>query len=147
MNFASKHKFTVVTLVIILIMIILGSIISYKMFFSYGNNKYGSRLKNVENLEISNYTVTKLESELKELENVDSVNYNLNGKIINVMLKVDSSLDKDTAKEYGDKVLEYFSLEERKNYDIQVFVETKEDGYSIIGYVKAGKESLVWSNN
>lgn len=151
MNFVKEHKTLLIIVSIILILFIVCFIILYRMFFSYGDNKYGDRLKNISNLEISNYTVTKIESELSELEKVDSVKYNLNGKLINIIFKVDPSLEKDSAKEYGDKVLEYFTEEEKNNYDIQIFMvastESEDSGYPIIGYKKALKEAITWSNN
>ncbi len=151
MEFIKEHKFMVVTLILFLLMFLVGGILTYKLFFSYGNDKYGDRLKPIANLKINNQTITKLESELKELEHVEKVTTDINGKIINVLFTVANDLEKGTAKEYGDKVLTYFSEEERNNYDIQIFVMTKEineeKGYSIIGYVKAGKKAIEWSNN
>jgi hypothetical protein len=150
MSFIKEHRFLCVTACVILVLFIIFMIMFYKMFFSYGNNNYGDRLKNIKNLEITNYTITKLESELKELDKVDSVTYKLNGKLINIIFKVDASLDKDDAKEYGDKVLEYFSDEEKNNYDIQIYMiaTTSEDSeYPIIGYKKAKKDGITWSNN
>lgn len=151
MKFVKEHKVLLIIVGVILILFIVCFVILYKMFFSYGDDKYGDRLKNISNLEISNYTVTKLETELKELENVDSVKYKLNGKLISVIFTVNPSLEKDLAKEYGDKVLEYFTDEEKSNYDIQIFVvassEEEDSEYPIIGYKKASKEALTWSNN
>jgi len=151
MEFIKKHKFTVITICIILIMFVAFFILFYKMFLSYGSNNYGNRLKNIKDLEITNYTVTKLESELKELEKVENVTYKLNGKLISIIFKIDASLEKDLAKEYGDKVLEYFSDDEKKNYDIQIYMiptEQKEESeYPIIGYKKALKDGITWSNN
>lgn len=151
MKFVKEHKVFLIMASVILILFIICFVILYKMFFSYGNNKYGNRLENVANLEISNYTVTKLETELKELEKVDSVTYGLNGKLIRVMFNIDPSLDKDTAKEYGDKVLDYFTDEEKGNYDIQIYMiptkEVEEKEYPIIGYKKASHEAITWSNN
>lgn len=151
MNFVKEHKTLLIIVSIILILFIACFVILYRMFFSYGDNKYGDRLKNVSNLEISNYTVTKIESELSELEKVDSVKYSLNGKLINIIFKVDPELEKDSAKEYGNKVLEYFTEEEKNNYDIQVFMVASKDSednkYPIIGYKKALKEAITWSNN
>ena len=105
MNFVKEHKTLLIIVSIILILFIACFVILYRMFFSYGDNKYGDRLKNVSNLEISNYTVTKIESELSELEKVDSVKYSLNGKLINIIFKVDPELEKDSAKEDGNKGL------------------------------------------
>ena len=150
MKFVKRHKILFIAIGVIIILFIVCFVILYKMFFSYGDDKYGDRLKNISNLEISNYTVNKLESELKELENVESVKYKLTGKLISVIFEVNLELDKDEAKEYGDKVLEYFSDDEKKNYDIQVFMtcsSEEENDYPIIGYKKASKDGLTWSNN
>lgn len=150
MKFVKKHKVLFIAIGVIIVLFIVCFVILYKMFFSYGNNKYGDRLKNIIGLEISNYTVSKIEAELKELENVESVKYKLTGKLISIVFNVNSELEKDLAKEYGDKVLEYFSEEEKKNYDIQIFMissDEEENEYPIIGYKKASKEAITWSNN
>lgn len=151
MDFIKEHKFMVITGSIFFLLIIASIVLAYQLFFSYDNNKYGNRLDNIKNLEISNHTITKLKSELKELEQVEDVDVHGNGKIINITFHVTNDLEKNNAKEYGEKALSYFSEEERKNYDMQVYVMTKEvdeeKGYSIIGYAKAGKEALIWSNN
>lgn len=150
MKFVKKHKVLFIAIGVIIVLFIVCFVILYKMFFSYGNNKYGDRLKNIIGLEISNYTVSKIETELKELENVESVKYKLTGKLISIVFNVNSELEKDLAKEYGDKVLEYFSEEEKKNYDIQIFMissDEEENEYPIIGYKKASKEAITWSNN
>lgn len=151
MDFIKEHKFMVITGSIFLLLIIASIVLAYQLFFSYDNNKYGNRLDNIENLKISDHTITKLKSELKELEQVEDIDVHGNGKIMNITFHVTNDLEKNSAKEYGEKVLSYFSEEERKNYDIQIFVVTKEineeKGYSIIGYAKAGRETLTWSNN
>ncbi len=151
MDFIKEHKFMVITGSIFLLLIIASIVLGYQLFFSYDNNKYGNRLNNIENLKINEHTITKLESELKEFEEIESVKVTITGKLINVIFHVDNALEKERAKEYGDKVLTYFSEEERKNYDIQIYCMTKEltekTGYSMIGYVKAGKDTIRWSNN
>lgn len=151
MDFIKEHKFMVITGSIFLLLVIASIILAYKLFFSYSNNKYGNRLDNIENLKISEHTITNLESELKELENVEAVNVSINGKIINIFFTINNDLEKASAKEYGEKVLEYFSEDEKKNYDIQVYCVTQEiteeKGYSIIGYKKAERDSIIWSNN
>lgn len=150
MKFVKEHKVLLIVVGVILILFIVCFVILYKMFFSYGDDKYGDRLKNIKDLQISNYTVSKIETELKELENVESVKYKLSGKLISVIFNVEASLEKDLAKEYGDKVLEYFTDEEKSNYDIQIFMtcsSEEENEFPIIGYKKASKEALTWSNN
>lgn len=150
MKFVKEHKVLLIVVGVILILFIVCFVILYKMFFSYGDDKYGDRLKNIKDLQISNYTVSKIETELKELENVESVKYKLSGKLISVIFNVEASLEKDLAKEYGDKVLEYFTDEEKNNYDIQIFMtcsSEEENEFPIIGYKKASKEALTWSNN
>lgn len=159
-NFFKNHKTLVIVLAVILILLIVLLILIYKMFFGYRNDKYGSRLDPIKNLEISNYTEKKLVDELSKLDHVQKVKYESEGRLINVIFTVDKELEKDTAKEYGDKVLEYFSDEEKDAYDIQIFMTSNEDSndedkqYPIIGYRKASlgveenkSRGITWSNN
>lgn len=152
MNFIKKHKTLSIIIAVLVLLFIISFIIIYKMFFGYGNDKYGSRLKKIENIKISNEQVEKMTSELSELDLVDKVTCTINGKLINVIFKVDPTLDKTDAKNYGWKVLDYLDEEEINNYDIQVFVVSKNkdeeyNGFPIIGYKKSTNEGMTWSNN
>lgn len=160
-NFFKNHKILVIVLAIILVLAIVFSILIYKMFFGYGNDKYKDRLDPIEGLEISNYTKDKLKEEISSLDKVNKVyDVTVEGRIIKVTFVVDKELEKDTAKEYGDKVLEYFSDDEKDAYDIQIIITSNEEEdeeekrYPIMGYRKASlgveeyvSRGITWSNN
>lgn len=160
-EFCKNHKVLLIGLGIALIVVIIFAVIIYRMFFAYGNDKYGDRLDPIIGLEISDYTEKKLIEELTDLEKVTNVKMDIKGRLINIIFTVEKDLDKDTAKEYGERVLEYFSDEEKDAYDIQVFVvikdeykEEEEKVYPIIGYRKATlkedddkSRGITWGNN
>lgn len=158
MKFIKEHTLLLIFIIFCILLLILGIKLFSVLFGNDGENKYANRLDGIEKYPIDNAVITKIESELGALENVSLVKYNLSGKIINVIFDVKEGLEKDKAKGYGEKVLEYFDKDELSFYDVQVYVKCSECkvesddensklAYPIIGYKKNTNEALVWSNN
>lgn len=150
MNFIKDHKgLSILAGIVLLILIFM--VILYFSLFTYKGNRYGDRLKHVSDVKISSDTETKLESELSRLDNVSSVEYRLEGRLINVIFDVESSLEIADAKLNADKVLEYFTENELKSYDVQVFLNcskcNEETIYPVIGYKHKTSEKLSWTNS
>ena len=157
-KFVKEHTLLLIFIIFCILLLILGIKLFSVLFGGDEGNKYANRLDGIEKYPIDNAVITKIESELGALENVSSVKYNLSGKIINVIFDVKEGLEKDKAKGYGEKVLEYFDKDELSFYDVQVYVKCSECKvesddenskleYPIIGYKKNTNEALVWSNN
>ena len=142
-----KPPFYSIIIVIILILLIL----LFKVLIpNYGLDLYGNRLNGVSSYPIDNSIIDGFKGELKGLDGVKSVEYLLEGKLIDIIIKVDDSLNKDTAKSYADKILPHFSDEEKGYYDIEVMINSENsesEAYPIIGYKHKTSESFKWSNN
>lgn len=109
--------------------------------------KYGNRLDGIENYKINDTKVDEMENTIKDQEGVTSINYNLNGRLINVTINVDDSLDPNKAKEYAGSVIPYFEGELLTYYDLQVLVNSEVEesvNYPMIGYKHKTNDSLVW---
>ena len=137
MDFVKKHKKAIIIFVVILVLLIL--LFSFLKIFMIDSKKdeYGNRLNGIENVEISNDTVSKLKSELGALEEIEKIDYRLQGRLIYVSLQMKDGVSVDTAKEISNKVLEYFDDEQKSYYDIQLIVSSSNQEnaeYPFMGY-------------
>lgn len=150
MGFIRKHKFTTCTIIILLIIIVLGIALIRFLVPNYGGDLYGNRLNGISSHKIDDKKVNELKDVVGKLEGVVSVDYLLEGKLINITIKVKDEVERDIAKGYADQSITYFSDDEKKYYDIQVLLSSENkqsEKYPIIGYKHKTSESLVWSNN
>ena len=125
---------------------IIGGIIFLVLFFTiiiwlfivpvFSNNKYGDRLKDIENHEISSSSIDKIENTLKENQQVKDVTYHNEGRILNFIITVSNEMTSDDAKKLCDTISENLSDDDKSYYDIQVLIDTEEenDNYPIAGY-------------
>lgn len=114
----------------------------------FSNNKYGDRLKNISQHEISSSEVEKIKKSLKENDKVLKVTYHKEGRILNFVITVDNSMSVDDAKKLCDKIAESIKKNDRKYYDIQVLIDSKEDSdnYPIAGYKNKNNDSFSFGN-
>lgn len=147
MNFVKKHKILLIVIGIIIIFLVMGLFFIKQFMVDYSKDLYGDRLKNIEKVEVKENAVKKLESELGSIEAISKVNYHLQGRLINIMIIIKAETTIDDAKSYANKVLDYFEEDEKKYYDIQIFLKNENEeieGYPLIGYKHKTSETLVW---
>ena len=134
---------------IIIFVAIIAGIFFVKNTFMQDESKaiYGSRLDGIENVKITNETKDKVKELLKE--DTSSVSIRLAGRTINIIANVNEGTDLNRAKELGKIALEAFSEDEKKYYDIQIFIENKKNTaqFPIIGYKNHTKENISWSKD
>lgn len=150
MEFIRKHKFTTCTISVLLIIIILAFAIFRFLIPNYGGDLYGNRLSGISSYKIDDTKVSEMKDVIGKLEGVTSVEYILEGKLIDIVIRVEDGLERDVAKGYADQALTYFSDEEKGYYDAEVMLTSDNENsekYPIIGYKHKTSEVLVWSNN
>ena len=125
---------------------IIGGIIFLVLFFAiiiwlfivpvFSNNKYGDRLKDIENHEISSSSIDKIENTLKENQQVKDVTYHNEGRILNFIITVSNEMTSKKKKKLCDTISENLSDDDKSYYDIQVLIDTEEENenYPIAGY-------------
>lgn len=148
-KYIKEHKIVVAAVIFMLIIIIL-CFIGKQLFFSNGDNAvYGDRLDGIEAVEVNNKQQKEIISNLKKDTTVKKVTYKLQGKIINIVITVNDDVGIATAKGLGTKVLEKLEDDQKKYYDIQVFVkkDTETKDFPIIGYKQNNKESFSWTKD
>lgn len=147
-KFVNSHKKGCIIGVSSFVAIVL---IFFTIFFivpSFGSNNYGDRLDGIEEHQISDSTVDEITENIKKEEGVSDVTYREEGRILNFTITVNKDLSLDKAKSYANLITDSISKKNQKYYDIQVFLNTKEDSdiYPIAGYKHKTADEFSWGN-
>lgn len=147
-KFLKRNKIKVIIGAVILAILIFLIVTIYSLFFSSKGDKYGNRLDGISKVEIKDSTVKKIKSALKEDEKIDSVEYHLEGRLVNFLITVNTDEDRDSVLNDTSKILENLSDKIKSYYDIEVFIDSKEESenYPVIGYKHKTKDGFTWNN-
>lgn len=109
---------------------------------------YGNRLDGIEKVEITDKKEKEVIEFIKEDENITDASIRIQGKIINIIIKVkDKKNTIEKMEEKGTKIIEKFSEEEIKFYDFQFFIKNEESNYNLMGYKNKKSEEISWVND
>ncbi len=149
-NKVLKNKVKLLFAIVILLTIIL--IVSMVIFFTDNSSKpgYGNRLDGIKEVEIDKEKANHMVSTMEKEKNVKSVTYNIQGKIVNVIIKVGKGTKTKDAKNLASKVTDCFEKEQVQYYDFQIFIEnedTNNTSYPIIGYKKATSDNFSFTKD
>lgn len=150
MKFIKKHKVTSLIIVIFIILVIL-LFFAFKLFFTNSSSpKYGDRLDGIEQVEITDNDIKKIESSIKENKNVTGVSTNISGRTLDITITVVDSLSITDAKAIGQN--SFAKLEEKQilYYAIQVFIkksDVSKNNFPIIGYKQKEIKALAWTKD
>lgn len=149
MSFIRKNKFVIIAIGVFLILVVLVFQIATMFFPEEGTALYGNRLDGIEEVELSNSKLTKIESNLKSDGAVKEADVSVAGKIVEVIITVQDNTSVDTAKALNTKVLDSLSNKEKKFYDIQIFVKKDSEAtdFPIIGYKHHAKDTFSWTKD
>lgn len=150
MKFIKKNKILVIFITVFALVMIFAVIGIVKLLMPNGGTSvYGDRLSGIENVQIKDTTIGIIKESILDTGKVESIDYDLRGKLMNFIIIVKDTTDKVTATALTDKILSNLSEDEKKFYDIQVFVNTKAESeiYPIIGYKHTTSLNFSWSNN
>lgn len=149
MSFIKKHKLVIIFSTIFLVLLVLAAFGLFKLLYpNYSKDKYGDRLKGIEEYKLDNDTLNSIKNGLNETGNVLDVQYHISGKIINFIITVDPNLQLDIAKSLGNKILELLDDKYETFYDVQVFLNANSESeiYPAIGYKHKDAISFTWNN-
>lgn len=146
MEFIKTHKTLCIILGIVILLVVAGIVIFIKFSPNLATNPYGNRLTGIENYPISEERIQNMSKDAEQVEGIQSFSYDLKGRLINLVVKVNADLPKESAIQYANKTLEYFSEEEKAYYDLQIFFYTEEESeiYPIIGAKHKTSNAYVW---
>ena len=159
LNLINRHKGLSIVTGLALILLVIMFIIFISLFSSNGNDKYGTRLDGIEDVELTN--LKEIKSSLEEKDEVTKATVRLQGKLVYIDFTVNSDVSVTTMKDIATSTLDSFSEEELEFYDISYIIswttietETvdeeeveKEVKHSIQGTKHHLKDNISWSNN
>lgn len=106
---------------------------------------YGNRLNGIEDVEITETRKNEVVDFIKDDETITDASVSIQGKIINISIKVtteENTIDK--MEEKGKEVVKKFSEEEIKFYDFQFFIKNEDGNYNLMGYKNKKNEDISW---
>lgn len=105
---------------------------------------YGNRLDDIKDVPVSKSNLNSIAKALKDTGKVENVSDRVQGRIIMIDVKIKSDVSRDDAKTLFDTALSKISDEQKKLYDVQLFIaKDKDEAFPIIGYRHKGKDSSV----
>ena len=141
-KFLKKNK-KIITIVSIALLVLIAFLLIYKIFFgSSGSDRYeGIKSHKLSKTEIND--VTKV---IKGLNNVKSSKVYVDSKIIKIFVKLKDDVEFDEVKDVATKTISKIDKNNLKFYDLEFFVESKDDSktYPKIGYKHKSSENFVW---
>lgn len=138
-------------LMIISIICIIAILVGVVLYFVGQTNKdkYGTRLKGIESVQIKEDKLSEIENKINENELVKETNINIKGKLIYLTITLNTGKHLDS-ESIAQSSLELFSEDERAFYDIQYIVENLDkevtENFPVMGYIKAGNSVIKWTN-
>ena len=141
----NKGIFIALGIIVVLLLVLF---VLMKAFFPSGN-PYGNRLDGIEKVPFSKKDIEKLEDKMDNNSSVKKASVNLEGRLFNIILTTKKGTKLDDMKDYCVKLLELYSEEELKYYDIQFYLvndDKKAESYPAIGYHNKKATKISWSN-
>lgn len=142
-----KKKAKLIIALVILIVLVLALCIVYESIFANNNSKYGNRLDGIEQVNIKTKEKDEIKKNIESLDVSSSVKVSLTGKIVEVIVTVKDDVDLGKAKEVYNKVFEKLTDEQKKFFDIQIFLNKKgkDESFPTIGYKHHDKDYMSWT--
>ncbi len=149
MSFIRKNKFIIIAIGVFLILVFLAFQVVTMLFPKEGTALYGDRLDGIKEVELTDKKLSNIESTLKEDSATKEAKASVQGKIVEVIITVQDETSVDTAKALSNKVLDCLTKDEKKFYDVQVFVKKDNDAtdFPIIGYRHHAKDTFSWTKD
>lgn len=147
-KYMRNHMRLFIVLIIFTVLVI-GCFVAYNAIFVNNQTKYGTRLDGIDSVKITNDKKQDITDNIKSLEIAKSIEIKITGKIINIIVVVNDEVEVGKAKEISDKVLEKLSDEEKKFYDVQIFVSKDNDDakFPIVGYKHHNRDNTTWTKD
>ena len=148
-RYLKEHKVVVAAVIFMLIIVVLAFFVKEAFFTNSNNAVYGNRLDGIEKVKIDSNQKDEIIKNVEEDSAVKKATYKLQGKIINITIIVNDDIGLDTAKAVAGKVLEKIEEDQKKYYDVQVFIKKDTDAkdFPIIGYKQHSKGGFSWTKD
>lgn len=146
MKWVKKNKNIIIGIIVLIIVICAALGIKWLFFGNSNSAIYGNRLEGINKVKITREKQKKVQDSVANGRN--SVKIRLQGRIINLIFTVDAETTLEEAKALGQTAVDQFTEEEKKYYDIQIFVlNDKNSQFPIIGYKHHAATAIIWTKD
>ena len=151
-EFYKNNRLFSILFTILIICIFLICFILIKCFYlGNGKSKYGDRLENISEVDVSTKKIKKIEEEIKKDKLVENVSIKKTGRIIYIDITFDVKAELIEAQSIAQKSIENFTKEQLKYFDFNFTLKQKKsensDGFLISGAHNKNGTGLSWNNN
>lgn len=148
MKYLKEHA-KLISIIVIFIVAVVVLFMLYNGVFLNNASKYGDRLKGIEAVKLDSKNKTEIKENVLSLKTSSKVSVTENGKIIEVIIVANDDIDIAKGKELGNKVLEKLTDDQKKYFDVQIYVKknNKDDKFPIIGYKHHNKDNITWTKD
>ena len=138
MKTKTKIIFGVVGLVIILLIVL----VSISLFGSIEN----SRTDGIEDYKLTKEEIADSKKVFEELDELKKFDMYANNKTIKVDVILEKEVSSDNIKKLSNEMLGKISGKNKLFYDVEIFIDTKEESesYPLIGHKHKSSEEFVW---
>ncbi len=144
-----KENAKLIIAIAIFIVIVVAIFVAYNGLFLKSSSKYGDRLKGIDEIPVSNSNKTEIEENVTALGITSKISVEVKGKIIEIIITVNDDIDVNKSKEVAAKVLEKLTDEQKKCYDVQIFIQknSEDEKFPIIGYKHHSRDNFTWTKD
>lgn len=145
----NRNKGFAIIIALSLILLIIILVIFLQMLLGGSSDKYGSRLDGIEDVTISNETLSSVEKEVTDTDLVEEITTRIQGKIVYTNITLKETTSKDKAKELARNTLDNYTEEELDFYDFSFFLKWKgeEEDTVVAGNKHHSLDTITWTNN
>jgi len=139
-----KNKMTLILGGIILVLIVSGLIVTYKLFLeNRSNNAYGNRLDGAP--KITESTTKNVIDEMNDLDDIKEAKVTHDGLLIKFSLVTNDDTDVNNIKNKINEILKNLDEEVLASYDIQIILHYGE--VATFGYLHKTSSNISWIKN
>ncbi len=154
LTFFKKHKKKIIILVVILIVFLICFLVLHQLLAYLNPNTkesvYGDRCDLTESIMITDDRKTAVKEAIESYEGMKLSMVDVKCNLIDIVVNAEDSVDEKKVKEMSDKLIEAFSTEELKYYDLELMVNWPNDPEKAMMGTKHkmingdSKERFVW---
>ena len=110
---------------------------------------YGDRLDGINEVKVTDDEKDDIITKLEEKDEVTKASCDIKGRIINIIITVGNDVSLETAKTLTTTVIDNLEDDQKKFYDIQIFIKKDNDDekFPIIGYKHQDKDNFTWTKD
>ncbi len=152
LSFLDKHKKKIIILTIVMIILIISVVSLYKIYQyltpDHRASSYGDRCEETESILITDERKKSVQETVESYEKMKLSVVDVKCNLIDIVIYVEEDVPLKTVKEMSKKLLEVFTEEELKYYEIELLVDVKDvedhDIYPVAPKKAKGSSSFVW---